>query len=157
MPLVVTDHLQITELDLLSDEHAGDRFFAQSCFPRIPVSMWRYGRTRRICGLPTAAAPSVFAVSPRAHLWINIDTITVSGGAGRVMKARDVLREIWGRYRDGLHTLDTVGYAPVLNAHVRAAMRRATLTIQRVYDINPIFDKWLTIALGVDGWADASK
>ena len=159
-PLILTDNLRIVELNFRTHEHRADRFLVETCFPHLelPISKWRCGLVRKVCGLSPTEAPIVFAVSPRALLWINIHAVPpVDSDVPRRMKARDILQEIWGRYRGSLDKLETVGYAAITNEDVRAAMQKATLTLERVWGADPIFENWITAAPGVDGWEEAGK
>ncbi|RYP64787.1 hypothetical protein DL769_006532 [Monosporascus sp. CRB-8-3] len=134
------------------------KIFLTSVFPGTPERLWKCGEVPVIAGVedevdPTAFAvglgKTTFAVGLGTFVYFNVNTARI----GRVMKARDILKEIWNTYNASLANLNTVAYWQVTNDDVRAAMQSASEVLMANNSYIP--EGWNSVRPDGLGWNEA--
>ncbi|RYP69344.1 hypothetical protein DL771_006154 [Monosporascus sp. 5C6A] len=141
--------LRIKTRSLHRTDWNAQKNFLASEFPRIPERAWKCGEVPVIAGVEDKDDPTAFAVGLGTYVHFNVNTARV----GRVMKARDILKEVWETYNASLANLNTIAYWLVTNNDVKAAMGSAAEVL--VANNSYIPEGWNSVHPGGFGWNEA--
>lgn len=147
-----TNRLEIHKENLRRTANAGFLQYLENNHRETTAAAWEFGRITKVDGRKLSARSSwYFAVSADVYVVFSIDT-ALEGGR---IKAREVLHEVWVRYRGSLATLNTIDYWYVTNAAARTATTNASFVLAQTQ--GNVLNIWNSIAVGAPGWSELGK